>query len=688
MFRPDPQQAPPGQSDTPSHSKTPGSPAHGPRSTHSPRFAALSQKHHGASDGQSSLVPQATRAFDDRQLSWTQTRPGVLQVPPGAQTSLAGIMSCPGPSQASEQRCFVAQVTSVPVFVAPRQHSSSSGQSDDSSQEAVSPPDSLQEASAPFFVQVGVRPASPAQQSSSSAQVTSPQRTPLPVFETGLPYWARSASKREGARGAAERCADADVLAASRRGSLPPLLVRSPSRAGDFRSTSDPQPQATTSAMARTDRVFTDAKLHEARRPCRSEGDFHVGSRATDFSVVLPGGGTALRLARRKEALEATFFSELQPFSDFVQVANAAHYREVPSDWLVVITDVRGSTKAIEAGQYKNVNALGVASIVALRNAVRGADIPFVFGGDGATLLLPGAARAVVEASLRGVKAMARTAFDMEMRTAIVPVAELIASGHPILVARFEASADIHLAMFRGSGLSHAEKLVKGADTASRYAVSDDGPAQADFTGFECRWEPIPSRRGVVASLLVQARAETEEQADRIYEEVVTELAALLEDAGRPVAAETLALQGAGGDFDAEARIRSGSSGGLGFRWRRFRAAADAVIGAVLLSNKWRAAGFPGDVYRDQVVANTDFRKFDETLRLVVDVSADTLERVRRKLEGWRAKGAVVYGIHESGASIMTCAIQAYEGRHVHFVDGADGGYALAAKQMKAQLAR
>ena len=81
-------------------------------------------------------------------------------------------------------------------------------------------------------------------------------------------------------------------------------------------------------------------------------------------------------------------------------------------------------------------------------------------------------------------------------------------------------------------------------------------------------------------------------------------------------------------------------------------------------------------------------RKFDETLRLVVDVSADTLERIRRKLEDLRAKGAVVYGIHESGASIMTCAIQAYEGRHVHFVDGADGGYALAAKQMKAQLAR
>lgn len=386
--------------------------------------------------------------------------------------------------------------------------------------------------------------------------------------------------------------------------------------------------------------------------------------------------------------MDATFFSSVEPFRDFVEVANAAHYREVPGDWLVVITDVRGSTKAIEAGQYKNVNALGVASIVALRNALRGADIPFVFGGDGATLLVPGAERPAVESALRGLKAMARSAFDMEMRTAIVSVAELHASGHHVLVARFASSADVHLAMFRGSGLSHAEKLVKGADTATRYAVSDDGPADADFTGFECRWEPIPARRGIVASLLVQARADTEEQADAIYAEVLAELGELLEDAGRPVAPDSLRLQGAGGNFEAEAKIRSGKAKGLGFHWRRLRAAADAWIGSVLLSNRWRAAGFPGDVYRQEVVANTDFRKFDETLRLVVDVSPTTLELIRSKLEGWRERGIVVYGIHESGASIMTCAIQAYEGRHVHFVDGADGGYALAAKQMKAQLAR
>jgi hypothetical protein len=30
--------------------------------------------------------------------------------------------------------------------------------------------------------------------------------------------------------------------------------------------------------------------------------------------------------------------------------------------------------------------------------------------------------------------------------------------------------------------------------------------------------------------------------------------------------------------------------------------------------------------------------------------------------------------------------VKSYDGNHLHFVDGAEGGYALAAKQLKAQL--
>ena len=81
------------------------------------------------------------------------------------------------------------------------------------------------------------------------------------------------------------------------------------------------------------------------------------------------------------------FYAELVKFDRFIDVPDPVHYHLVPDSWLVIITDVEGSTEAIERGRYKDVNALGAASIMALRNALPEIPIPYVFGGDGATLL-------------------------------------------------------------------------------------------------------------------------------------------------------------------------------------------------------------------------------------------------------------------------------------------------------------
>ena len=380
------------------------------------------------------------------------------------------------------------------------------------------------------------------------------------------------------------------------------------------------------------------------------------------------------------------FYAQLPAFADFVEVTDPKHYQPAPDDWLVVITDVIGSTKAIEAGRYKDVNSLGVASIVALRNALPEVEIPFVFGGDGATILVPRGHRARVEATLRGIRKLARDAFAMDMRTSMVGVDELRREGFEVQVARYQASPDVFLAMFSGSGLTQAERRVKDPERAAHYAIAEEGPVAADFTGFECRWQPIPNRNGQVASILVQARSDERETADAVYREVLNALRDILESEGRPVAASTLALQGRGGNFDAEAKIRSGHARGASFGLRRLIAKASAMLGTTLMRKGWTAGGFPGAIYRGQVVANTDFRKFDDTLRMVVDVDDAGLEAIRALLVQHHDRGELVFGIHVSGSSLMTCAIQAYEGKHVHFVDGADGGYALAAKQMKQQL--
>lgn len=81
--------------------------------------------------------------------------------------------------------------------------------------------------------------------------------------------------------------------------------------------------------------------------------------------------------------MSASFYSDLPIFRDFRGVADGNNYHDVPDDWLVVVSDIKGSTKAIESGRYKEVNILGASSIIAVLNYVQNVEIPFVFGETG-----------------------------------------------------------------------------------------------------------------------------------------------------------------------------------------------------------------------------------------------------------------------------------------------------------------
>ena len=84
------------------------------------------------------------------------------------------------------------------------------------------------------------------------------------------------------------------------------------------------------------------------------------------------------------------FYSKLRPVTDFSGIATLDYYAPVPGDWHVVIADVKGSTVAIGAGEYKAVNIIGVSVITSILNAAKPVEIPYIFGGDGATLCVPG----------------------------------------------------------------------------------------------------------------------------------------------------------------------------------------------------------------------------------------------------------------------------------------------------------
>jgi hypothetical protein len=93
-----------------------------------------------------------------------------------------------------------------------------------------------------------------------------------------------------------------------------------------------------------------------------------------------------------------------------------------------------------------------------------------------------------------------------------------------------------------------------------------------------------------------------------------------------------------------------------------------------------------GLTYHQQVAQNTDAKKFDEALRMVLDGSKEELDALEVFLEGLRKEGKINYGLHTSKTALMTCLIFNRDGEHMHFIDGGDGGYAKAAEYMKNRL--
>ena len=65
------------------------------------------------------------------------------------------------------------------------------------------------------------------------------------------------------------------------------------------------------------------------------------------------------------------FYKRVPAFRDIEGFTDPSRYQTLPADWRVVIADIRGSTKAIAEGRYKDVNMMGAACITAVLNALK-----------------------------------------------------------------------------------------------------------------------------------------------------------------------------------------------------------------------------------------------------------------------------------------------------------------------------
>lgn len=417
-------------------------------------------------------------------------------------------------------------------------------------------------------------------------------------------------------------------------------------------------------------------------------------------------------------SLNSHFYRDLPAVKDFALLLNLDTYQPVPDDWYVLVADVVNSTGAILDNRYQDVNTLGASCIIAVLNAceqIIAADcdptvnqtsltdtsdtsgknnptalhsrenIPYVFGGDGASFCIPPCYLDAALAALKGTQRVSTEAYSLELRTGFVAVSDLRAAGHELLVSKMQVSKHAFQAAFAGSGMTEAEVWLKKDPT--RYAIPDSIPAEADFSGLQCRWDRIPSPREETVSLLIESRCVTLAEQSQLYQETMAKITEIYGDRDQhhPLQANNMQMTFSNEKLRTETRLYSAGKSWLYKLGYAMKIRFIALMGSVMMATNVVTNGYNWGGYKDDMIRHTDHRKFDNMLRMVLAGSSEQREQLDSWLQEKLAAGVLFYGISKSEAALLTCLVFQHGHDHFHFVDGADGGYALAATHLKQQ---
>ena len=377
-------------------------------------------------------------------------------------------------------------------------------------------------------------------------------------------------------------------------------------------------------------------------------------------------------------AAQDRFYESLPVVDGFASLMDPALYSPLPDDWTVGLADIVQSTKAIAENKYKSVNMAGAAVIAAVTNAIGERQFPFVFGGDGASFAVSAADVAQARDALAATSTWVKSELNLDMRVALIPIAEIRARGFDVRVARFAPSPNLSYAMFSGGGLGWAEAAMKRGEFAVLPSPPDVLP---DLTGLSCRFEEIPAANGLILAVIVMPAPGGDALAFRRLTEGVIGLIEKTPNAGRPVPDGGPPFGWPPAGFDMEARAQRGGS----LLRRRATVLATTLFSWVVLRFGIRVGSFVPKTYVEQVVANSDFRKYDDGLRMILDCTPELANELEVRLKRAAAEGVARYGLHSQDAAMMTCfTLSPMRADHVHFIDGARGGYATAATALKA----
>ena len=139
--------------------------------------------------------------------------------------------------------------------------------------------------------------------------------------------------------------------------------------------------------------------------------------------------------------------------------------------------------------------------------------------------------------------------------------------------------------------------------------------------GLSCRWNAIPNKRGCVMSLLVLVR---NPNLVEVYDAVIEELKVVYDgkiDDANPVNTEAMDYKSLGRILEDERRDHASV-----WSFRIVLRLAEILAAVAIFRLGLPPLIFNKESYRKSMRVHSDFRKFDDMLRMIIDCSQDQAE--------------------------------------------------------------
>lgn len=354
-------------------------------------------------------------------------------------------------------------------------------------------------------------------------------------------------------------------------------------------------------------------------------------------------------------------------------------FERIPDDWYIVITDIKGSTVSVENGFSEIVNLIATGSIIAALNIASKhlVDIPFFFGGDGATLLIPPILLPETMEALTSHKENIQKEFDIYLRVGNISVSHIYKSNQELKIAKASINSLHTIPIVLGNGLHFAEKLIKSRDKILEN--SNTKKTNLDLEGMECRWEkiPPPENSNEVVTILVNALCESKQAPlfQKVIEKIDKTYGSL--NNRNPISVPKLKLNFNYKKIRTELKVLNKKFGVINFL---------KIFITGVLGKYYYFPNAKGRKYLNELTQLSDILVIDGRLNMVISGTTRQRQVLTEYLNDLEKSELIIFGIHVSNESIMSCYVRNRNAKHLHFVDGGGSGYTRAAKVLKEKI--